>query len=122
LLIASFWLSRKVLPSFKKLYFPNRKQHQDWLSRQGDILKTRGGKALIWMIEQLPEKTKTTASEKEKLLQYLKNNEHRMNYPAYLKRGFLIVSGAMEAVHRTVSQKGCNFPVNGGPKRVPKIY
>lgn len=103
--ILDYYHAKEHLSEFSKLYFPDRKQHQDWLNRQGDILKTKGGKALILMIEQLPKKTKKIEAEKEKLLQYLKNNEHRMNYPAYLNRGLLIGSGAIEAAHRTVSQK-----------------
>ncbi len=43
--------------------------------------------------------------EKEKLLKYYKNNKNRMDYPAYIKKGLLIGSGAVEAAHRTVSQK-----------------
>ncbi|MEM8528612.1 MAG: hypothetical protein AAGG68_28495 [Bacteroidota bacterium] len=43
--------------------------------------------------------------EKQKLKTYFDNNRSRMDYPAYLKRGLLIGSGAVESAHRTVIQR-----------------
>ena len=87
------------------MYFTDKKERQDWLKTNGELLKNKGGTALIEVIENLPQKTKTVEGEKVKLLNYYKNNEHRLNYPYYLEKGLLIGSGAIEAAHRTVSQK-----------------
>ena len=103
--ILDYYHAKEHLAKFSKLYFSNKIEHQTWLKKHGEILKSKGGKALMSIIEQLPKKTKTVEEEKGKLLQYYKNNEHRINYPDYLQRGLLIGSGAIEAAHRTVSQK-----------------
>jgi len=44
----------------------------------------------------------------DRLVNYLKNNEHRMDYPHYLKRGWQIGSGAIEsACKRVINQRLC---------------
>lgn len=49
--------------------------------------------------------TETQQESKAKLLNYLDNNAFRMDYPAYIKRGLAIGSGAIESAQRTVLQK-----------------
>jgi hypothetical protein len=61
---------------------------------------------------------KTKLREKEKLLNYLKANKNRINYGKYIKQGYLIGSGAIEAAHREVVQKrlklsGQRWTING---------
>lgn len=73
-------------------------------------LKHAGGKQVIKMIERLPrgKMSEETAAEQTRLLNYLKNNEHRMDYPRYLKQGWQIASGAIEsACKRVINQRLC---------------
>jgi hypothetical protein len=73
-------------------------------------LKHAGGTQVIRILERLP-RSKMDAEVQEdydRLLNYLKNNEHRMDYPRYLKNGWQIASGAVEsACKRVVNQRLC---------------
>jgi hypothetical protein len=73
-------------------------------------LKHAGGKQVIRMLERLPRQ-KMAADVQEvynRLLNYMKNNEHRMDYPRYLMRGWQIASGAIEsACKRVINQRLC---------------
>lgn len=73
-------------------------------------LKHAGGKQVIRMLERLPRQKMIAEvqAEYDRLLNYLKNNEHRMDYPRYLKRGWQIGSGAIEsACKRVINQRLC---------------
>jgi hypothetical protein len=69
------------------------------------ILIEEGGTALIAAISMVHDKTKTAATARAGLLNYLKNNEFRMNYPLYLAQNLYIGSGAIESAQRTVVQQ-----------------
>ena len=73
-------------------------------------LKHAGGKQVIRILERLPRSKMDTEVQEDydRLLNYLKNNEHRMDYPRYLKNGWQIASGAVEsACKRVVNQRLC---------------
>ena len=73
-------------------------------------LKHAGGKQLIRVLERLDRKPMSEGEQQEqdKLLNYLRNNVHRMDYPAYLRRGWQIASGAVESACKTVvNQRLC---------------
>jgi hypothetical protein len=73
-------------------------------------LKHAGGKQVIRMLERLPRQKMAddVQEDYDRLLNYLKNNEHRMDYPRYLKRGWQIASGAIEsACKRVINQRLC---------------
>ncbi len=67
-------------------------------------LKHAGGKHVIRLLGRLPrQKMRVEVQEDyDRLLNYLKNNEHRMDYPRYLKHGWQIASGAMESACKRV--------------------
>jgi hypothetical protein len=74
------------------------------------ILKQAGGAQLIRVLERLDRKKMPaeTQAEQEKLLNYLRNQVHRMDYPTYLKQGWQIGSGAIESACKTVvNQRLC---------------
>src|SRR5262249_42658723 len=73
-------------------------------------LKHAGGKRLICVLERLAGKQmpESVAQEWDKLLNYLRNNAHRMDYPTYSRRGWHIASGAVESACKTVvNQRLC---------------
>jgi hypothetical protein len=64
------------------------------------------GAKWIWnWTEKLPGKKAHLQKEKEKLLNYLKNNKKRINYGKFIREGLLIGSGAIESANREVIQK-----------------
>jgi hypothetical protein len=73
-------------------------------------LKHAGGVQVIRMLQRLrrPQMSVEVQEDYDRLLNYLRNNEHRTDYPAYLKRGWQIGSGAVEsACKRVVNQRLC---------------
>jgi hypothetical protein len=80
-------------------------------------LKHAGGKQLIRVLERLDRKKMSESVQHElaKLLNYLRNNEHRMDYPAYSRSGWHIASGAVESACKTVvNQRLCQGGMRWG--------
>jgi hypothetical protein len=69
------------------------------------LFLTQGGSAVLEAIQDLNGGTKTEQKERMKLLNYLRTNEFRMDYPRYLARELYIGSGAIESAQRTVVQQ-----------------
>jgi hypothetical protein len=73
-------------------------------------LKHAGGATMIRVLERLDRKKMTPAVQEGHagLLNYLRKNVERMEYPRYLKRGWQIASGAVESACKTVvNQRLC---------------
>jgi hypothetical protein len=97
------------LADFAKV-FRQGPQAERLLSAWCHILKHAGGAQMIKVIERLDRKKMPaeTQTEQDKLLNYLRNSEGRMDYPAYLKQGWQIGSGAIESACKTVvNQRLC---------------
>jgi hypothetical protein len=80
------------------------------LSAWCHILKHAGGPRMITVVERLDRKKMSaeTQAEHDRLLNYLRNNVGRMDYPMYLKKGWQIGSGAIESACKTVvNQRLC---------------
>ena len=97
------------LATFAKLFRPGP-QAERLLSAWCHILKHAGGAQMIRVLERLDRKRMSgeTQAEQDGLLNYLRNNVHRMDYPSYLKQGWQIGSGAIESACKTVvNQRLC---------------
>jgi hypothetical protein len=107
--ILDFHHAAEHLSAFAKVYRPGLAA-KPLLAAWCHSLKHAGGGPVIRMLERLPRR-KMSADiqvEYDKLLNYLTNNEHRMDYPRYLQRGWQIASGAVEsACKRVVNQRLC---------------
>lgn len=103
--ILDYYHAKEHLGKFAGFFFRDKKERKQWIHTTGELLKKEGGMAVIELIKQLEIKTKTIEEEKSRLLNYYTNNLKRMNYPEYINKGLLIGSGAIEAAHRTISQK-----------------
>jgi len=82
-------------------------------------LKHAGGRQMIRVLERLDRKkmAEEVREEHEGLLNYLRNNVHRMDYPRYLKQGWQIASGAVESACKTVvNQRLCLGGMRWGEK------
>jgi hypothetical protein len=80
-------------------------------------LKHAGGKQLIHVLERLHRRKMPAdvQAEHDKLLNYLRNNEHRMDYPAYTRQGWHIASGGVESACKTVvNQRLCQGGMRWG--------
>jgi hypothetical protein len=107
--ILDFHHAAEHLSAFAKLYRPGS-DSGPLLDAWCHSLKHAGGKQVIRMLKRLPRQKMTAEVQEayDRLLNYLKNNEHRMDYPRYLRRGWQIASGAVEsACKRIVNQRLC---------------
>ena len=80
------------------------------LSAWCHTLKHAGGARVVKVLEKLDRRKMSVAvqAEHERVLNYLRNNVHRMDYPAYLRRGWQIATGAIESACKTViNQRLC---------------
>lgn len=76
-------------------------EQQTLITEYSERLKAGGVLGVIKSLEQI---AKESGKDIGGVLQYLRNNAYRMKYDEYLKSGFMIGSGAIEAAHRTVIQ------------------
>lgn len=74
---------------------------QKWFAKQKDTLLEGKHKKVCRAIKKLGN---LATDIKEKTLNYLKNNEYRMKYDQYRRKGMMISSGPIESAHRTVLQ------------------
>jgi hypothetical protein len=80
-------------------------------------LKHAGGSRLLAALNQLDRRTMTAEArvEHEKVRTYFTNHVHRMDYPAYLRQGWQIGSGAVESACKTVvNQRLCQGGMRWG--------
>jgi hypothetical protein len=73
-------------------------------------LKHAGGARLLIVLEKLDRKKMTTEAQAkhESVMEYVRKNLHRMDYPTYLRRGWQIATGAVESACKTViNQRLC---------------
>jgi hypothetical protein len=83
---------------------------EESLARWCHTLKHEGGGALREELAGLDRKrmNKETREEHTRVLGYIDKNIHRMDYPAYLRKGWQIATGAVESACKTVvNQRLC---------------
>lgn len=119
--ILDYYHAKEHLGTFASFYFRDQTERQQWIETSGNLLKTKGVQVVMDLIKGLEKKTATVEKEKVKLLNYYTNNSHRMDYATYIGQGLLIGSGAIEAAHRTISQKrlkqsGQRWSINGAQR------
>lgn len=117
--ILDFFHAMEKLGAYAAIeYKDNPKQQTKWIERQKKILLTDKVVQVIKNITlQLPG-NKDALKAKEQLLCYYKNNQMRMMYGTYKKKGYIIGSGAIESAHRNVVQQrlklsGQRWSING---------
>jgi hypothetical protein len=107
--ILDFHHAAEHLSAFAKCFRPG-KGSGPLLDAWCHSLKHAGGKQVIRILERLSRKKMSAEvqADYDRLLNYLRNNEHRMDYPRYLKHGWQIASGAIEsACKRVINQRLC---------------
>jgi hypothetical protein len=104
-LILDFWHAADYLTELGKLLQPHDEEARQQLV-QGwcHVLKHEGGAAIIAHLEELPlpPRKPALAAQRAEVLNYFRNNVHRMDYPDYRAHGWLIGSGAVESGCKTV--------------------
>ena len=103
--IIDFWHVSDHLGDLARTLHPNDEEAAK--SVKGEwchVLKHRGGQAVIDLLQTmpLPERRPAVRQKLAEVLAYLHKNVHRMDYPTYLAKGWLIGSGAVESACKTV--------------------
>jgi hypothetical protein len=107
--ILDFHHAAEHLSAFAKVYRPG-KGAAPLLAAWCHSRKGAGGKQVIRMLGRLPraKMTEEVAAEYDRLLNYLRNNAPRTDYPRYLRQGWQIASGAIESAwKRVIHQRLC---------------
>lgn len=102
--ILDFWHAADHLQEFAKVFIKDDETRQQQVKAWCHQLKHEGGAAMLRMLEDLDlSRSPPPVRESHRLLTgYLRNNLHRMNYPAYLQNGWQIGSGKVESACKSV--------------------
>ena len=103
--ILDFWHASDHLGDLARALHPqDEEKAKEQKGRWCHALKHEGGAALVAALETLvlPERRPALRAVHAEVLGYLRKNVPRMDYPAYLKKGWLIGSGAVESACKTV--------------------
>jgi hypothetical protein len=103
--ILDFFHAAQHVNALAKAWHPHDEEQARASSQQWcHTLKHEGGPALVAVLEELNLRGRSPAAREthRQVVQYLTNNVHRMDYPRYRANGWLIGSGHVEAVCKTV--------------------
>ncbi len=98
--IVDFFHAKEHLCEFANGYFKGKDRAGQWIDLQSDLLINKGVSPVIKALEGMG-----ASKEKERLLNYYRKNEKRMQYHAFKEKGLLIGSGAIESAHKDVLQQ-----------------
>jgi len=109
---------KEHLAKFAELAQPDAVKRRKWLDDQSNRLLNGSLGQVIHSVRAFTLPLPRARKEQQNLVNYLLDNEYRMQYQDYLENGLFIGSGAIEAAHRTVVQcrlkrSGQRWSVNG---------
>ena len=102
--ILDFFHVCEHLQEFAQLFVAQDVERITHMARWKTLLKTTGGEALYRELQTLPvgDLPEPVRESHRKLLNYVRTNLHRMDYPRYIARGWQIGSGMIESACKTV--------------------
>lgn len=104
--ILDFYHAKEHLCEFAVNYFKESTSRSEWIDEQCRTMLEEDIQKVIAVLKNLPmSPTKKIEQQKKKLINYYQKNSKRMQYSAYIKKGLLIGSGAIESAHRNVLQQ-----------------
>jgi len=103
--ILDYYHAVEHLSKFVNSYFRGTDKKNAWKDQQIDLLWEDRIQEVINNIASLKCCSKSQKTAQQKLLTYYQNNQGRMLYGSYRKKGYLVGSAPIEAAHRTVIQK-----------------
>jgi hypothetical protein len=103
-LVLDFYHAVEHVREFAKVWIVEEGVREEFVSRWCEQLKQQGG---VWLLEELEaldlsERSEEVREAHRRLVGYVGSNRRRMNYPAYVARGWPIGSGAIESACKTV--------------------
>ena len=111
-LILDFFHAMEHVREFAKVWLPDETARREQVGKWCHTLKHQGGTVLLAELESLNVTSRSTevAEAHRQLTNYVRNNQHRMNYPEYLARGWEIGSGEIESACKGVVNRRLKGP------------
>jgi hypothetical protein len=101
--ILDFYHAAEYLGELAKALHPaDEAAAEAWRGRWCQRLKHEGGRAVLEALRAEPARGRAARECRERVTGYFANQLHRMDYPAYLARGWQIGSGPVESACKTV--------------------
>jgi hypothetical protein len=122
--ILDFYHAVEKLGAYAALVYKDEAERRRWLDAQKQRLKADEVETIVEELKEIAAKiTDTTEPNKvlNDVIRYYENNIERMKYGSFLKKGYLIGSGAIESAHRNVIQQrlklsGQRWSINGAQR------
>lgn len=103
--ILDFYHAVEKLGAYAFLQYPEEKQRQLWMEQKKEALLRGGVEQIITNLKEDHTTRAEARTAKENVLRYYQSNLSRMQYHTFVKQGYMIGSGAIEAAHRSVIQQ-----------------
>lgn len=102
--ILDFWHASEHLQEFANVFLPDETKRKQQVEAWCHHLKHHGGLSLIEQLEtlDLTDRSPLIAEEYRLLINYLRSNQHRMDYPDYIRNGWQIGSGKVESSCKSI--------------------
>lgn len=104
-LILDFWHAAEYLTELAKvLHRHDESAREELVESWCHTMKHEGGLRILEVIEALevPRGKRLLKEKRAEVVNYFRNNVHRMDYPRYVANGWAIGSGAVESACKTV--------------------
>lgn len=106
--ILDFFHAVEKLCAYATLLHKDVGERQKWLELQKRRLKADEVEKVVEELKEITAKTDDTTDVSKILkdvIRYYENNLERMKYGSFMKKGYIIGSGAIESAHRNVIQQ-----------------
>lgn len=103
--ILDYYHAKQYLCEFALLAFKNKEVKEKWIKTQDTLLLKDKVTEVVGNIKAISSLRDDAEKYREKIITYYQNNQSRMLYGTYVKKGLLIGSGPIESAHRNVIQK-----------------
>jgi len=106
--ILDFYHAAEKLATYATLAYKDAGERRQWLEEQKQRLKADEVENVLKDLIKASENITGTTEVGKALndaIRYYTNNRERMKYGSFIKKGYLIGSGAVEAAHRNVIQQ-----------------
>jgi hypothetical protein len=119
--ILDFYHAVEKLNIYATLDYKDVEQRCRWLEEQKQRLKMDEVKNVVKDLKNTNGKTMEIDKALKEVIRYYENNIDRMKYGTFIRNGYLIGSGAIEAAHRNVIQQrlklsGQRWSIKGAQK------
>jgi len=103
--ILDFYHAIEKLSAYATLAYKDVEQRRIWLDKQKKLLKEDGVKTVIKELKNITTQTTEISNALNDVIKYYENNIDRMKYGTFIKKGYIIGSGAIESAHRNLIQQ-----------------